>query len=230
MIKKEDVDLIDSFTEAQKKLICDLIDRHTTISYIRRWISTQEAVTVNKISDPDLVGKTDFWLTNISSDAIIESVIVYKNGLLLKSPYPNYGYPWVEQFPDKDFSIDIKSAIQFIPPMEIHLKLVAPLIETDTIVAMVFYRSYVHGDYNFADAIADLLLKRKREDIYLDRDFHLFKAIPDHLPELIPTGIKEVTNTPIPAMDVKPTEIVLPPLQEKILEMREVTATTTTTP
>jgi hypothetical protein len=214
MIKKEDTVQLDALSELQRATIDGLIDRHDSMGYIRRWVTSQESILVNKESTPDLLGKTYFWLTNISSDAIIESVLIFKNGILLKSPYPNYGYPWIAQYLDFDFTIDIKSVEKFIPPMEIHLNLIVPLAETDSITAIVFYRSYIPGDYNFADAIADLYLKRTRDERYLDRDFHLFKSIPQAAPTLKPAEVPSV-----PAKEI----VYPPPVVPRIVETEPTT-------
>jgi hypothetical protein len=216
MIKATDVAGLTLLTDAQKLVITNQITRHAEMGYIRRWITAQEAIEINLVSDPDLVGRTDFWLTNISSDSIIESVLAFKNGLLLKSPYPNYGYPWLPLYTDGEFTIDIQSTEPFIPPMAINLKLLIPLVATDNITAIILYRAYIPGDYNFADAISDLYLKRTRADMYLDRDFHLFREIPSASPTLIPAGVPDQTITPVSIKVLPP--IVVPAMPDAVAD------------
>jgi hypothetical protein len=220
MITNADIEGLDLLDASQKSLLKDLLIRDNAFVYNRRWVTRHEAIEINSQNTPDLAGQINFYLTNITSDAIIESVLIFKNGILLRSPYPSYGYPWIENFTNHEFTVQITSAIQFIPPMEIKLSLLAPLVQTDNITAIVNYRAHVPADYNFADAVADLLLSRKRDDRFLDRDFLLFKNVPPKNPELIPAGVPVVEKYEEVAIPVLPT-VAPTDLNEKITAILE---------
>lgn len=177
MITPEIINSITDLDEVKKATLLALYEKHSSVGYNRRWVSSQESMSISIDNHPDIETLTSYWLTNISSDAIIENVFVYKNGLLLRSPYPTSGIPWNEAAYPSEYLIDLKSEQKFIPPFEVHLNLKAPLLSTDSLIVVILYRSYIPGDYTFVDAITDLYLKKTGLPQYLDRDFHLFKQV-----------------------------------------------------
>ena len=177
MITREIAKNLTLLTAEQRSIISMLLDKDEATTFNREWMYARDTIVINKQMFPDIAGRTDFWLANITSDAIMKTVSVYKNGLLLNSPFPSGGYPWIKHLEYFDYSIELLSVEKFIPPLEVHFILNYPLVETDYVTVMIDYMSYIPANYNYADAVTDLYLKRTRDEAYLDRDYHLFTEV-----------------------------------------------------